>query len=238
VNSSAAEVQASLRACADPELALHQSTFFKTGPGEYGEGDRFLGMKVPQVRAIAAQYADLPDAAIIELLRSRFHEDRFCALAIMTRRFRSAQDSSTREHLWSMYMNAIDDGCVNNWDLVDSTAPYLGEFLIGSHDADLIITRLVDSADLWHQRVGVMVTWVFIRQGDFDPTFTTAERLIGHPHNLIHKACGWMLREVGKRDIDALRDFLRKHASQMPRTMLRYAIKKMSPAERARWLSH
>jgi 3-methyladenine DNA glycosylase AlkD len=238
VKATAVNVHKSLRALADPELAQHQSTFFKTGPGEYGESDLFLGMRVPQVRAIALQYADLPDAAIIELLHSRFHEDRFCALAIMTRRFRSTRDSATREHLWSMYIKALDDGCVNNWDLVDSTAPHLGEFLIGRNDADLIITHLVDNSDLWHQRVGVMVTWVFIRQGDFDPTFTTAERLMGHPHDLIHKACGWMLREVGKRDIDALRQFLTVHATEMPRTMLRYAIEKMSPAERARWLSH
>lgn len=233
--ATASTAKLALRADADPVRAENLASFFQTHPGGYGEGDQFLGLRVPQVRSVASGYSDLSLAQIRTLMRSRFHEDRFCALAILTNRFQKS--AADRAELWQLYLELLDEGGINNWDLVDATAPYLGQFLVSQKNPMTTIRSLVRSKDLWHQRVGIMVTWAFIKKGELEPTFTVCEILMNHPHDLIHKACGWMLREAGKRDIDALRHFLRSHHHVMPRTMLRYAIEKMPPAERARWLS-
>lgn len=235
--AQASDVKHALRAIADPGIATNLSWFFKTGPGEYGEGDRFLGIKVPQIRSVAKQYSELTEPQIRQLARSRFHEDRFCALVILTNRFRSTTDAEKRDQLWAFYLSLVDQGSVNNWDLVDSTALYFGQYLIGRSDAMNIITTLVQHENLWHQRVGVLLTAAFIQAGDLQPTLVVSAELLNHHHDLMHKACGWMLREVGKKDIEALRSFLTKHAHTMPRTMLRYSIEKMPPEERRQWLS-
>jgi len=236
--SSAAVVKRALRSHANAERAVGLARFFQTGPGGYGEGDRFLGLTVPKVRAVAKEHGDLSESALRVLARSSFHEDRFCALAILTKRYEKSQDAAQRTHLWKLYMELLDAGAINNWDLVDATAPYFGKYLLTMPHSARIINSLVRSDDLWHQRVGVMVTWPFIKQGDFTPTLTVCTELLSHPHELIHKACGWMLREVGKHDIEALRKFLKQNAAVMPRTMLRYAIEKMAAGERATWLAY
>ena len=234
---SAIEVKNALRELANAEDAVNLAWFFKTGPGEYGEGDRFLGIKVPKIRSVSRQYADLSEPQIRILSRSKFHEDRFCALAILTNRFRKSTDAIERARLWDFYLELVDAGAVNNWDLVDSTAPYLGQYLVKQRKPMPIIIGLVKHHDLWHQRVGVLVTAAFINNGLFEPTLKVSELLLDHKHDLMHKACGWMLREVGKKDLEVLRKFLNKNVEQMPRTMLRYSIEKMAPAERKEWLS-
>lgn len=233
--ATASEVKRALRAHANTVTAANLARFFQTQPGGYGEGDQFLGLRVPQVRSVAARYSDLSATQLRILMRSKFHEDRFCALAILTNQFQKSH--ADLAELWEFYLELLDEGGINNWDLVDATAPYLGQFLVSQKKSMTTIRSLITSSDLWHQRVGVMVTWAFIKKGDLEPTFTVCEILMNHPHDLIHKACGWMLREAGKRDIDALRRFLSRHHQKMPRTMLRYAIEKMPPAERARWMS-
>lgn len=234
---SAIEVKNALRELANAEDAVNLAWFFKTGPGEYGEGDRFLGIKVPKIRSVSRQYADLSEPQIRILSRSKFHEDRFCALAILTNRFRKSTDVIERARLWDFYLELVDAGAVNNWDLVDSTAPYLGQYLVESPKPIPVIMKLINHDDLWHQRVGVLVTAAFINNGLFEPTLKVSELLLDHKHDLMHKACGWMLREVGKKDLEVLRKFLNKNVEQMPRTMLRYSIEKMAPAERKEWLS-
>lgn len=235
--TSVAEVKRELRARAHVQKAADLERFFQTNPGGYGEGDRFLGLTVPQVRDIAKNHSGLSELGIHVLAQSSFHEDRFCALAILTKRFEKSNDAALRTQLWKLYLELLDAGAVNNWDLVDATAPYFGTYLLTVPHPTRTINSLTRSSDLWHQRVGVMVTWAFIKNGDLAPTLMACQSLLTHPHDLIHKACGWMLREVGKKDITALREFLQQNAEIMPRTMLRYAIEKMSPEERAHWLA-
>ena len=234
--ATARDVQRALRMKANREVAADFALFFKAGTGQYGEGDQFLGLRVPEVRAVAKGFADLSVSEITNLVESRYHEDRFCGLAILTNQFRKSRDVQQRESLWKCYVKLLDDGGINNWDLVDSTAPYFGAYLLTTPDPQSMINELILNQNLWHQRVGVMVTWPFIKQGQLEPTFRVCEKLLNHPHDLIHKACGWMLREAGKRDMDKLRAFLQINSKIMPRTMLRYAIEKMSPEERSRWL--
>lgn len=236
VASNAAEVKNALRDVADNGDAVNLAWFFKTGPGEYGEGDQFLGVKVPKIRSVSKRYADLSEAQIRILSKSKFHEDRFCALAILTNRFRKSRNAVERAQLWHFYLELVDAGAVNNWDLVDSTAPYLGQYLVESPKPMPVIMNLINHDDLWHQRVGVLVTAAFINKGVFAPTLKVCEELLDHKHDLIHKACGWMLREVGKKDPEALRTFLNKNVELMPRTMLRYSIEKMAQSEREHWL--
>lgn len=233
----AAEVKRALRELADAEDAVNLSRFFKTGPGDYGEGDQFLGIKVPKIRSVAKLFANLSEPQIRILSKSKFHEDRFCALVILTNRFRKSTDTSEQAHFWDFYLELVDAGAVNNWDLVDSTAPYLGQYLVGQPKPMPAIMDLIKHDDLWHQRVGVLVTAAFIDNGVFEPTLKVSKALLNHKHDLMHKACGWMLREVGKKDIRTLRDFLDNNVEQMPRTMLRYSIEKMSPNERQYWLN-
>lgn len=234
---TATEVKKALRELADPDDAENLSWFFKTGPGDYGEGDQFLGIKVPKIRLVAKRFADLSEPQIRILSKSKFHEDRFCALVILTNRFRKSTDTSEQAHLWDFYLELVGNGAVNNWDLVDSTAPYLGQYLVRQPKPLPIMMNLIKHDDLWHQRVGVLVTAAFINNGVFEPTLKVSKALLNHKHDLMHKACGWMLREVGKKDIRTLRDFLDNNVEQMPRTMLRYSIEKMSPNERQYWLN-
>ncbi|MCI0433269.1 MAG: DNA alkylation repair protein [Gemmatimonadetes bacterium] len=221
-----------MREIADPDIARHSARFFRTGPGEYGEGDRFLGVRVPDVRRIAARFAGLPLAEIEALLRSPDHEDRLLALLVLVRRFEKG-DARERTDVYRCYMRSLEH--VDNWDLVDLSAPDIaGEYHRGRSRRRL--HALARSRALWHRRIAIVATLAWIRTGDFGDTIAIAATLLRDPEDLIHKAAGWMLREVGKRDVAVLRAFLRRHASVMPRTMLRYAIEKFPEAERQRWL--
>ncbi len=230
-------MQSALRALANASSAAHLARFFKTGPGEYAEGDRFLGVTVPQVRAVARRFRHLTPEEIRSLMGSPFHEERFCALVVLTERYRRTRVAAERRELWALYRDLLDAGGIDNWDLVDVSAPWFGEQLLADPDAPQIVQQLLTHGGLWQARVGVLLTWALIKRGELDLTFTACEQLLDHPHDLLHKACGWMLREAGKRDVEALRGFLARHLPRMPRTTLRYAIERMPPAERLGWLA-
>lgn len=238
---TAEAVVAALAAHASPERAAGSARYFKTGPGEYGEGDRFIGSTLETTRAIVARFAHLPLGEQAVLLASDVHEHRMTALLIMVRQFRSAsrprtRDDAARAALHEAYLGAVRAGRVNNWDLVDSTAPILvGEFLLQSgRGDDPLLDRLAASASLWERRVAVLATLAFIKAGDAGPILRLAPRLLADREDLMHKAVGWMLREVGKRvDRGALVGFLDEYAPRMPRTMLSYATEHLTPGERA-----
>ncbi len=219
---------------ANPEKAKILSGFFKTGKGQYGEGDIFLGLTTPQNREIAKKYYNASLETILELLQSPYHEFRASALFALVLRFKKNKDKSTRNEIVDFYLSQTQ--YINNWDLVDLSCEYiLGEYLL-NHPHDILFT-LSDSSNMWEQRIAIVSTLTFIRNNQFETTLTLAEKYLSHKHDLIHKATGWMLREVGKRDIETLKNFLNVHAQNMPRTTLRYAIEKLSSEERQQYLS-
>ncbi|MBP7736086.1 MAG: DNA alkylation repair protein [Spirochaetes bacterium] len=216
------DLKKELRDLADPGQAEILIRFFKTGPGQYGEGDRFLGIKVPVQRSIAKKYRDLPLGAIDKLIKSPIHEERLVSLLILIEKYNRAGDAE-RNDIIELYLANTHN--INNWDLVDLSAPQLlGRHLFGG-DMDLL-RRLARSSSLWEKRIAVLSTFYFIKKGDHAMTLELAELLLGDGHDLIHKAAGWMLREVGKRDLAAERAFLDRYAGSMPRTMLRYAVER------------
>ena len=225
-----------LKALANPSRAFGLQKFFQTAKGQYGEGDVFLGLTVPEVRKVAAKYKHLSLSEIERLTSSRFHEFRLCGLVILTLQFKSSKDPLDHQKIFNFYMTQATAGYVNNWDLVDVTAPILGAYLVGQKDPYPFLQKLSRSKSLWDRRLAIIFTFAFIRAGELDPTIETSQRLLKDDHDLIHKAVGWMLREVGKRDIQILREFLNENSQEMPRTMLRYAIEKMSETERRKWL--
>jgi 3-methyladenine DNA glycosylase AlkD len=229
-------VAAELKALAKPTRAFELQRFFKTAKGQYGEGDIFLGLTVPEVRTIARKYKKLPLNEIEKLTSSDFHEFRLCGLVILTLQFKASKERSEQKKIFNFYMKQAKEGYVNNWDLVDVTAPIIGAYLVGENDPYPLLEKLARSKSLWERRLAIIFTFAFIRAGELDPTIEISRSLLKDDHDLIHKAVGWMLREVGKRDIQILRAFLNENAQQMPRTMLRYAIEKMSEAERKKWL--
>ena len=207
-------------------LASFQQRYFKTGKGEYGEGDVFLGIKVPQVREVAKSFRYLETSDIRELAQNTYHEARFAALAILVLQYKAAKQQPTKDQLFALYLELLENGAVNNWDLVDATAPYLGVQLLNLEDPVGYLKNLA-KGNLWEQRAAIMLTWAFIKAGKLEPTFQMSEHYLSHPHDLIHKACGWMLRESGKRDQQALVEFLNRHKDHMPRVMFRYAIERL-----------
>ena len=224
--------------------------FFKTGPGEYGEGDEFLGLKVPQTREVLKLTgSDLPIDEVPQLLMSRWHEVRLCGLLIMVARFEklatkrlvnNEQAIDSRDGIVRMYLQYAEQA--SNWDLVDLSAPkILGHWLLlptRLGDKRAIVDELAASTNLWRQRMSMVCTWKTSQQGDPSWCLRYAEWHLHHPHDLMHKAVGWMLREMGKRcSMDLLRQFLEQHIHEMPRTALRYAIEKMPPDERRHWLN-
>jgi len=233
--SAAAAARADLRACADADHATGAAAYFKTGPGEYGEGDVFLGVRAADLRRVARAYAGLSRIDLATLLASPVHEERLLALVILVAQYTKG-DAAARRACFAFYMRHIER--VNNWDLVDvSAGPIAGEHARVAGYAPLL-PRLARSKVLWKRRVAMIATFAFIRAGDPTPTFAIAEILLHDEHDLIHKAVGWMLREVGKRVGEpALRRFLRDHAAEMPRTALRYAIERLPDAERSQWLA-
>jgi len=232
--ATAAALRKALRAVARPGDQAFLGRFFKTGPGEYAEGDRFLGVRVPETRRLAKQSDGLPDEEVWKLVESPFHEERLLGLLIWVRRFAKA-DEAERRAIYRGYLARTK--FVNNWDLVDTSAPpIVGEWL-RAHPSELgKLAVLARSRDLWERRIAMLATFPFIRAGEFGPAMDIADRLITDPHDLIHKAVGWMLREAGDRDPAVLQNFLARHAASMPRTALRYAIEKLPPDERSAWM--
>ncbi len=222
-------LRAELKGLADPAKAVAVGSFFKSGPGQYGEGDRFLGITVPAQRIVARKYPDLSFVDLETLLGSPVHEERLTALLILTRQYEKGDDAR-KKALFDFYL--VNLAGVNNWDLVDTSAAQIVGAQLLARDRKLL-RRLAVSKNLWERRVAIVSTHAFIRAGEFADTFAISEMLLEDEHDLIHKAVGWMLREVGKRvSEDELRRFLKKNGARMPRTALRYAIEHFSDAER------
>ncbi len=225
-------VQKALRALASPEIAANLQCFFKTGPGQYGDGDVFLGIKMPQLRELAKQYRDATLATITTLLESRYHEERMLALVLLMS-FYEAADEAARQDAYNLYLRHTHR--INNWDLVDVSAPRV----VGRHLQERprkILYQLARSPLLWERRIAILATAWFIRLDDFDDTLKIAEILLPDDHDLMHKAVGWMLREVGKHNLATEEDFLKVHYRGMPRTMLRYAIERFPEPRRQSYL--
>ena len=230
---SVSQIKKELRAVASPAKAEILSRFFKTGKGDYGEGDKFLGVVVPEQRAIAKRHRDLALAEIEQLLYSRYHEERLTALLILTYQFPSANEEAQKK-IYDFYIKHSRQ--INNWDLVDVTAPNIVGAWLSDKDRKVLFD-FAKSDNLWQRRIAIISTFYFIRRGDYLDTIKLAKILLNDRHDLIHKAVGWMLREVGKNcGTKILTDFLDEHKSKMPRTMLRYAIEKLPPDWRAKYL--
>jgi 3-methyladenine DNA glycosylase AlkD len=223
-----------LKKSANPEKAKIYQRFFKTGKGEYGEGDVFLGLTMPQQRAIIKKYTDLSFADLQTLLNSKFHEYRMAALLILNAKYKKTKkDNLEKRRIYEFYMKNTKN--INNWDLVDLSAPNVpGAFLLKEGTDTLRI--LAKSNNLWEIRIAIISTAAFIRNGKLGETLAIAEMLLHDEHDLIHKAVGWMLREVGKKNKNVLEIFLTSRNKEMPRTMLRYSIEKFSPEERKKWM--
>ena len=226
-----AELRKAVRDLADPKRAVVLQGFFKTGRGEYGEGDRFAGLTVPQVRDLARRFHPTDFATISALLRSPVHEDRLLALLLLVERYRRGAPAD-RDRAFDLYVRSFR--WINNWDLVDVSAWRI----VGSHDdVRRQLLRWARSSHLWTRRIAILSTFARLRAGRFGDTLAVAAVLLADKEDLLHKATGWMLREVGKRDLAALETFLRRHHRRMPRTMLRYAIERLPKARRKAWLA-
>lgn len=249
--AEASDVIDSLSEMQDEAQRLILLRFFKTGPGEYGEGDRFLGLRVPQTREVVKRFRlSVPLDQIAVLLQSQWHEVRLCGFLLLVEEMKAAtppkriaptEYADRREQIARFYLTYARRA--NNWDLVDLSAGYiLSAWLLqpctdGTYPDRSILDALAESTNLWEQRIAIVSTSTLIRAGQYEDTLRIADKLLGHPHDLIHKAVGWMLREVGKKDIELLRRYLADRYSRMPRTALRYAIERMDAPERRAWLS-
>lgn len=230
------ELRSELKKFARPERAKVLQRFFKTGSGEYGEGDVFLGLKTDETRRVAMRYLELPLSEAKKLLASQAHEERTVTLMILSRRFAKGDLAAKRE-IHQFYLENLAG--INNWDLVDTSAPAIvGEYLNLAKAPRPLLYKLARSQNIWHRRISIMATFPFLKQGDFNDTFKIAELLLSDKEDLIHKAVGWMLREVGKVDTNAEEEFLKKHAAKMPRTMLRYAIERFPEEKRLKYLKN
>ena len=230
---TATKARLKLSSLSSTTVAASSARFFKTGPGEYGEGDLFIGVRVPMLRKLAREFRDLPLQEIDVLLCSAIHEERLLAILILTQSLVRC-DAEHRKQVYDFYMSRT--GCVNNWDLVDTSAPSIvGGYLRDRSRKPLL--RLAKSKSLWERRIAIVATQHFIRLGEFDETLSISRVLLSDNEDLIHKAVGWMLREVGERDAAPLVRFLDEHSGVMPRTMLRYAIEHFSSERRKAWLA-
>ncbi|MBB6004851.1 DNA alkylation repair protein [Arcicella rosea] len=219
---------------ANPERAIQTARFFKTGEGQYGEGDIFIGITNPEVRTLVKEFWKVITLADIQiLLDDKIHEFRFTGLMILVEKFQKTKSEEERSEIVDFYLSNVSK--INNWDLVDcSCYKILGEFLLNKDRQ--VLYDLAASKHLWSERIAVVSTIAFIRKGQFLDCFKLSEYFLNHPHDLMHKACGWMLREIGKRDELALEEFLEENLSKMPRTMIRYAIEKMDEKKRLSYL--
>jgi 3-methyladenine DNA glycosylase AlkD len=229
---SLSEIQTELRKLADKEIAEHSRRFFKTGKGQYGEGDVFLGIRVPVLRQTAKKYISAPLSVCQGLLKSKYHEERLFALILLVLACKKA-DPDGQKRIYDFYLG--NTRYVNNWDLVDLSAQYIvGDYLRDRDKKPLY--QLAGSEDLWERRIAIISTLDFIRHNEFKDALAISELLLSDTHDLIHKAVGWMLREIGKRDLAAEEGFLKTHYKKMPRTMLRYAIEKFEEEKRKSYL--
>lgn len=231
--STLAQLRRDIRAAANPKDAVFLQRFFKTAPGQYGAGDKFLGIRVPVMRSIARKHRDLPLAGRFALLRSKFHEDRAIALILLVHAYRKG-DEKTRTRICRDYLASTK--YVNNWDLVDGSAEHIVGPELGKSVSESKLAKLARSRLLWDRRIAMLTTFHWIKQREFGPALRMAKLLVDDEEDLMHKAVGWMLREIGKRDRAAEERFLRKHCRTMPRTALRYAIEHFGEAERKRYL--
>lgn len=230
---NAPEIITELERLGNTEKAAHLSRFFKTGQGEYGEGDLFLGVIVPDQRAVAKKYITADRQTLETLLASPYHEVRLTALLILVYQFEKNKSEDFRQSCIDFYLSHTDR--INNWDLVDLSCYKLLGVWLQNRDRQILYT-LAHSANMWEQRIAIVTCMHFVRQGDFGDCLAIAELLLHHPHDLIHKAVGWLLRETGKKDRRVLTDFLSTRYTVMPRTMLRYAIEHFPEEERRRYL--
>jgi 3-methyladenine DNA glycosylase AlkD len=222
------QVLKDLKSLGNPEKAAFVARYFKTGNGQYGEGDIFLGLKVPETRSIAKKYKELPLKEIEKLLKNKIHEARQCGLMIM-----DLQYPKNPDQIYNLYMANLS--AINNWDLVDGSAPYIvGPHLLNKDHE--VLFEMAKSNNLWERRVAILSTFYFIRQKRYETALKISEMLLNDSHDLIHKAVGWMLREIGNKDRPTLEKFLDKHVAIMPRTMLRYAIEKFDEPQRQKYL--
>ena len=230
---TAKDIQKQLEILSTPEKKEFLPYFFKTGKGQYGEGDKFLGVVVPEIRKVAKVNKDILYDELKKLFRSEYHECRLCALLVLVERFKRAAEEE-RKTIFGFYLD--NTSYINNWDLVDLSCYHIvGEYLLDKDRS--VLYKLAESDLLWDQRIAVVSTIAFIRRNDFEDILLLSEKLLNHKHDLMHKACGWMLREVGKRDEVVLKSFLDKHHKAMPRTMLRYSIEKLAKDERAHYMT-
>lgn len=228
----ATDIRRELQNLADPKKAMTLQRFFKTGPGQYGEGDAFLGITVPQSRQVAKKYLGLSFQEVNVLLDSSIHEERLVALLILVYKYAHASDKE-KSDIVRFYLDNIKQ--VNNWDLVDLSAPtILGSFLMENDRS--VLYRLAKSSNIWERRIAILATMQFIKNGEFSDTLKLAAILLRDDHDLIHKAVGWMLREVGKRDLALGEAFLDRHYRAMPRTTLRYAIERFPERKKRRYM--
>jgi len=230
---SVQQIQQQMKNLSDPQRAAHSQRFFKTGAGEYGEGDVFLGIKVPQIRQVAQQCLQLDDDDLVQLITSRYHEVRLLALLILVYRFPKATPQQ-QKRMFNFYIK--HKTYINNWDLVDCSAPVIVGAYLFDKDKDLLY-KYARHKRLWDRRIAIMASFYFIKQNHYSDALKLAEILLQDDEDLIQKAVGWMLREIGKRDLATEEAFLQRYYQQMPRTMLRYAIEKFTQKLRHQYLS-
>ncbi len=227
-------IQKELKKYSSEERRKINLRFFKMGKGHYGEGDTFIGVTVPDCRTVARTFLDTSLPELKKIMNSPIHEERIVGLFILVENYKKAKEEREKKRIVDFYLE--NKKGVNNWDLVDLSADkILGAYLLDKDKK--ILYHLVDSTHLWDRRIGIISTFAFIRNMQFKDTFALCEKLLSDKHDLMHKACGWMLREIGKRDEKALDGFLKKNHSKMPRTTLRYAIERFSPTKRKSYLS-
>jgi len=230
---TARQIKKLLKSLGNPERAKFVLRYFKCGPGQYGEGDRFLGITSPVLRRLAKEYRELETEEVLQLLHSRIHEERGLALLIWNHQV-ARGTASTHEKIYRLYLKNIK--WINNWDLVDCSAEFvIGRYLLNRDPA--ILEKLASSKSLWQRRVAIISTFAFIKEKRFKLPLRIVDRLIRDREDLIHKACGWMLREIGKREPEVLHSYLHKNASTLPRTTLRYSIERFDQKTRSRYLA-
>jgi len=232
MNNKIEDIQNELKRLSNKRIAQQSQKFFKTGKGEYGEGDVFLGIRVPQVRQLAKKHKDISIKEASLLLKSQFHEERLLSLFMLIELYRVSA-SQGKKKIYNLYLSSTR--FINNWDLIDSSAEYIvGAFLWEINKKPIYV--LARSRNLWERRISIMATFYFIKRNSFKDTLKLSEILLSDNEDLIHKSVGWMLREIGKRDLKIEEEFLKKHYRKMPRTMLRYAIEKLSKSKREKYL--
>ena len=227
-----AELKEKINSLSDKKIAETSEWFFKTGKGEYGEGDQFIGLKVPTQRKLAREFSDLSMTDITKLLKSPIHEERLISLFILVDKYNKA-DEKTKDDIFNFYLKNRKG--INNWDLVDLSAPkILGKYLLKKDKT--ILFKFAVSINLWERRIAILSTLEFIKNGDYNTSLQICKILLNDGHDLIHKAAGWMLREIGKKDLETEEKFLKANYKKMPRTMLRYAIEKFPETKRKKYL--